>query len=247
MEGMMKKLVLILIALLALSAYITHAQNLEFPYTEDEIYEYAGFSLVYSEEHEQALWVAYHLTEEEALGEFPRRNNFREDPIITTGSASLNDYKGTGYDRGHLAPAGDMKWSKEAMSDSFYMTNMSPQLPGFNRDIWKELEALVRRWSIENKDLYIITGPILQDGPYETIGENEVSIPKRYYKVILDYTEPDIKMIAFILPNEKSDVPLYAFAVTVDTVEYITGLDFFYLLEDELEEDLEGQAHYFAW
>jgi endonuclease G len=240
----MKRLIFIV---LILFAYLIHAQELELPYSDSEIYEYAGFTLKYNEEYEQAEWVAYQLTKEEVLGEFGRRNNFRKDPLILTGSATLKDYKGSGYDRGHLAPAGDMKWSKEAMSDSFYMSNMSPQLPQFNRGIWKSLEALVRKWAIEHEEIYIITGPILTDGPYETIGENEVAIPKRYYKVILDYVGPDIKAIAFIISNEKSKIPLCAFAVTVDTVEYITGIDFFYLLPDEIEEDLEGQAHYFAW
>jgi endonuclease G len=243
----MRKLFVIVVLLFAISVYFANAQALELPYTEDEVLEYTGFSLVYSEEHEQALWVAYHLTKEEALGEFPRKNNFREDPNIVTGTATLDDYRGTGYDRGHLAPAGDMKWSAEAMDDSFYMSNMSPQVPGFNRDIWRQLEALVRYWAIVHEELYIVTGPILTDGPYETIGENEVSVPKRYFKVILDYREPDIRMIAFILTNEKSKTPLYTAVVTVDTVEYITGLDFFPTLEDELEERLEGEAHYFVW
>jgi len=244
----MNKILFIIMVLFAIFTYITHAQGLEIPYSEgNEIYEYAGFTLKYNEEYEQAEWVAYQLTKEEVLGKFGRKNNFREDLSISTGSATLKDYSRSGYDRGHLAPAGDMKWSEAAMSDSFYMSNMSPQVPQFNRDIWKNLEALVRKWAIEHEEIYVITGPILTDGPYETIGENEVAIPKMYYKVILDYKGPDIKAIGFILPNEKSKVPLYAFVVTVDTVEYITGIDFFCLLPDEIEENLEGQAHYFAW
>lgn len=249
----MKKLMIILIAMF--SIFTLHAQEFTtegwgIPYYRDDaqIYEYEGFVIEYSEEHEQARWVAYLLTAYEAEAEVAeRRNNFRVDPIITTGSAHPDDYKRTGYDRGHLAPAGDMRWSEEAMSDSFYMSNMSPQAPGFNRIIWKNLEALVRNWAIENGELYIITGPILTDGPYETIGENEVTIPKRYFKVIMDYQAPDFRGIAFILPNEKTDVPLFAYAVTIDTVEYITGIDFFHLLPDIIEEDLEAQARYFDW
>ena len=247
----MRKLVITLLILLAVFTVVTHVngQELEIPAIEegDLVYEYTGFVLSYNEEHEQAEWVAYHLTAEEVEGEFPRRNNFREDSQIPSGTATLDDYKRTGYDRGHLAPAGDMKWSEEAMSDSFYMSNMSPQAPGFNRIIWKNLEALVREWALENGELSLVPGPLLTDGPSETIGDSKVSIPKYYYKVILDYVEPEVRMIAFILPNKKRDYPLYSFVVTVDTVECVGGIDFFHLLPDDVEERLEGQAQYFAW
>ena len=120
--------------------------------------------------------------------------------MISTGSASLPDYKGSGYDRGHLAPAGDMKWSTTAMSESFYMSNMSPQEPSFNRGIWNRLESQVRRWAIDNGSVYIATGGVLTDG-LKTLGSNSVSVPQYYFKVILDYQEPDIKGIGFIIPN----------------------------------------------
>jgi endonuclease G len=90
-----------------------------------------------------------------------RKDNFRSDPKVKTGSAALSDYKGSGYDRGHLAPAADFKWSATAMSESFYMSNMSPQVPGFNRGIWKNIESTVRNWAVENDEIYIVTGPVL--------------------------------------------------------------------------------------
>lgn len=248
----MRKLVLFLIAMLALFTVITHvasAERLELPAVKEGevIYEYTGFALVYNEEHEQAEWVAYHLTAEEVAGEFERKNNFRADPQVEFGTASLDDYSRSGYDRGHLAPAGDLKWSEESMSDSFYMSNMSPQAPGFNRIIWKNLEALVRDWGEIHNEIYIVTGPVLTDGPYNTIGENEVSIPRYYYKVVLDYYGSDVRMIGFILPNKKSNVPLYAYVVSVDFVEAITGIDFFYLLPDDVEEELESKSEFSKW
>ena len=118
------------------------------------------------------------------------------------------------------------------MSESFLMSNMTPQRPGFNRGIWKRLEAWVRDQALQNQEVYVVTGPVLTDGPYQEIGPNGVDIPKRYFKVILDYKEPGFKAIGFILPNKKSSLPLSDYAVPVDQVEDITGLDFFYLLEN---------------
>ena len=224
-------------------------EALAIPYCEDEtqIHYYTGFALLYAEEHEQASWVAYLLTDDEVNGTIGRTDNFRSDKHIATGSASLSDYRGSGFDRGHLAPAGDMKWSKDAMSESFYMSNMSPQEPGFNRGIWKKLEEWVRDQAEFNEEIYVVTGPILTDGSYDKIGGNGVSVPNQYYKVILDYKEPEIKAIGFILPNAASKLPVSSFAVTVDYVENITGLDFFYLLDDSVEGLLESEVDIKVW
>ncbi len=137
---------------LTLSAQTAATEPLALPYTADPaaIQHYAGFALLYSEPHEQPAWVAYLLTDDEVQGTLSRTNNFRADPGISTGSAALSDYRGSGYDRGHLAPAADMKWSSAAMSESFLMSNMTPQVPGFNRGIWKKLEAWVREQAAAN-------------------------------------------------------------------------------------------------
>ncbi|ADK81084.1 DNA/RNA non-specific endonuclease [Sediminispirochaeta smaragdinae] len=164
-------------------------EALALPYcrTPENIVHHTGYSLLYSEENEQAVWVAYVLTAEEVAGNFDRNDNFRADSDIVTGSASLSDYKGSGYDRGHLAPAADLKWSRASMNDSFYLSNMSPQAPGFNRGVWKKLEEWVREEATAERAVCVVTGPILTDGPYETIGGNGVTVPKRYYKVLLDW------------------------------------------------------------
>jgi len=213
----------------------------------DEIEHYSGFSLKYSEEHEQAEWVAYQLTAEEVQGAADRTDNFRPDENISTRSAGLEDYKGSGYDRGHLAPAADMKWSEQAMEESFLMSNMSPQHPQFNREIWKKLEHRVREWAEENGEVYVVTGPVLTDGPYPAIGPNDVSVPRRFYKIILDYREPGIKAIAFLLPNRRCDQPLSVYALTIDQVESITGIDFYPALPDVEEDALESTIDLRLW
>lgn len=140
-----------------------------------------------------------------------------------------------------------MKWSEEVMRDSFFMSNLSPQSPGFNWGIWRRLEEWVRDQAIANEEVYIVTGPVLTDGPYQEIGPNGVDVPKRYFKVLLDYKEPEIKAIGFIMPNESSSLPLSAFAVPVNQVEQITSLDFFHLLSDDMEEMLESVGDLNVW
>lgn len=225
-----------------------NAQNIGLPkYTSsDQIIRHTAYTLYYNETHEQASWVAYKLTSSHVYGPHKRTNDFRTDPAVKTGSASPADYKRSGYDRGHLAPAGDMKWSLTAMSESFYMSNMSPQKPGFNRGIWKRLESKVRNWAMENEEIFVVTGAILS-GSYATIGNNRVSVPLCYYKVILDYKEPELKGIGFILPNEKSSRSLSSFATTIDEVEHRTGIDFYHALPDDIEEYIESTVDVSKW
>lgn len=204
-------------------------------------------ALGYIEYHEQPAWVIYHMTYEEAITKAAKRDdNFREDPEVPTGSAALADYRGSGYDRGHLAPAADMAFSIRTMDDSFYMSNMSPQEPAFNRGIWKDLEAQVRQFAITEKDIYVVTGPILPKTKTVTIGANKVTVPTHYYKVIYDRTPPG-KMIGFIMPNDGSDKRLQDFAVTVDAVEDATGLDFFPLIFQPTQEQLESSISVKDW
>lgn len=220
------------------------------PGKADYIVDREGYALGYSEEHEQARWVIYHMTYEEATTKATARNdNFREDPAIPSGSATLADYKRSGYDRGHLAPAADMAYSVKTMDESFYMSNMSPQKGPFNQGIWRELEALVRSFAVAEKDVYIVTGPILPETKTPetiTIGPSRVTVPDAYYKVVWDRTPPE-KMVGFVLPNEGSSKPLQSFVVTVDKVEELTGLDFFSELPAEKQAQLEGTITIDAW
>ena len=217
------------------------------PGKADTIIDRPGYALGYSEYHEQAAWVIYIMTREEATTkEAQRTNKFRSDPQIPTGSATPGDYRRSGYDRGHLAPAADMAFSGQTMADSFFMSNMSPQKPAFNRGIWKDLEALVRYFAITERKIVVGTGPILPKKKSVTIGTNQVTVPTHYYKVIFDLTPPR-KMIGFILPNEGSDEPLAAFAVTVDAVEKATGLNFFSKVPKAEQDKLERTMSVKAW
>jgi endonuclease G, mitochondrial len=224
------------------------SQQLELPKhsSSDQIISHSAYTLKYDENHEQAAWVAYRLSSSHIIGNVSRTDDFRPDHSVKTGSASLADFKGSGYDRGHLAPAADFKWSGTAMSESFYMSNISPQQPSFNRGIWKKLESNVRTWAKDNGEIYIVTGPVLT-GNYPTIGSNKVSVPKYYYKVILDYREPELKGIGFILPNQKSSNSLQSYAVTIDEVEQRTGIDFYYTLDDVIEEKIESSIDISKW
>ena len=217
------------------------------PIRGEQIITHTGYTLSYNEEYELPSYVAYELTRDEVLGGGEREDSFKADPDVRTGSAELSDYRGSGYDRGHMAPAADFKWSDEAMSDTFYMSNMCPQDPSFNRGIWADLEAVVRTMAYDNGKVYVVTGPVLTDGPYETIGDNDVAVPKRFYKTVLDYSDPELKAIGFILPNEGSDLSLQSFAVTVDEVEEATGIDFYPRLPDDVEEVLESTMDVSDW
>lgn len=223
-------------------------QHLEIPFFQegDQIVSHTGYTLSYNETYEQANWVAYELTAKETQKAFERTNKFLVDPAVSTGSATDADYKKSGFDRGHLAPAADMGWSSTTMIESFYFSNMSPQLPGFNRGIWKNLESLARSWANENESIYVVTGPVFTNG-MSTIGGNQVAIPNYYYKVILDYREPSLKGIGFILPNASSSLPLQHFAVSIDSVEKVTGIDFYHLLSDDQEAYLEKTVCISCW
>lgn len=206
---------------------------------------HTGFTLLYNEKYEQASWVAYELTEERTKKAFERSNQFLEDPKVKSGSATDKDYAGSGYDRGHLAPAADMSWSELTMKESFYYSNMSPQVPSFNRGVWKRLEEQVRDWAIEYKQLFVVTGPVLKDTIYKTIGENHVAVPLMYYKVLLDTINQ--KGIGFFMANLPSTDPLQDFAVSIDQVEAVTKIDFFPNLTKKQEKSIESTVCKACW
>lgn len=220
----------------------TNPTSLE-PISKGEIVKHTYYTLAYSEADEQAYWVYYHLTPELINGTQTRTDDFRADPLVSTGSASLADYSGSGYDRGHLCPAADMTLNKTSMSETFYLSNMSPQNPSFNRGIWSTLEDRVRKWVSEYGDLYVVSAGILTD-KIGSIGVNEVTIPKSFYKVIYS---PKNGMIALILPNQGSNQALKTFVVNVDEVERQTGIDFFSGLDDKIETQLEGSISTTGW
>jgi endonuclease G len=205
------------------------------------------FTLLYNEKHEQAAWVVHRLEPFQTKGNTPRNEDFRPDRAIPSGSATPFDYRGSGLSRGHLAPAGDFKFSREAMDETFLMSNMSPQDRDFNAGIWNDLEKLVRYWVNRDKVLYVITGPILKDNLPKIGKENRITVPAYYFKIILDYQEPEIKAIAFLMKNEDSLELVENFIVSIDELEELTGYDFFPQLPDDEESRLENMKDKNIW
>ena len=242
------KILLFFASLLSISSFFGQtSEKMEIPLlnSKDSIVYHTGYSVSYNQKFRQANWVGYCLTRNETNSIYKRENKFVTDPIIK-GTDNGIDYEKSGYDRGHLCPAAHMGFSKITMAESFYYSNMSPQIPGFNRGIWKQLEEQTRNWAIEYDSLYIVVGPIFSDS-MKTIGPHQVAVPNYYYKVILDNHKGKEKMIGFVMKNESSKNSLQAFVVTVDSVEVLTGIDFFPLLDDSLETKLESLVVLNTW
>jgi endonuclease G len=244
----MKKMLCSLVLLLFTD--ITFPQDFDYlPHSKNSVkIHHTGFALSYIEKYEEPEWVAYKLSRDMLKGDIERSNRFLIDPAVPSGSASPKDYVKSGYDKGHLCPAADMKSSSILMKECFYMSNMAPQEPSFNRGIWSRLEKLVRLWAEQDSLIYIVTGPIFKEGMQFIGNVNRVAVPKGFYKVILEYRNGHKpKAIGFVLKNEGSNEPLGKFTVTVDSVESITGIDFFPHLPDKLETKIESSADPREW
>lgn len=214
--------------------------------TTKQLIKHSFYTLSYNEAYEQAEWVAYELKKD-----FIKNNNFKrpffiEDPKVSTGSADWRNYKKSGYDKGHLCPAGDMEFAIDAYNDTFFTSNIAPQRSEFNAGIWNRLEQKVRYWAVKYDGIYVVTAGVLEPA-LETIGKENVSVPKFFYKVLLDNSNGEFKMIAFLVPNVASDRPLYDFVVSVDRIEKMTGIDFFPELDDKIENQLEKSSDYKNW
>ncbi|OBX25880.1 DNA/RNA non-specific endonuclease [Gelidibacter algens] len=212
--------------------------------TTGQIIHHKGYSLSYSEPHEQAEWVAYELKKSHLATTNFKRPYFEIDHAVKTGAASWRNYKNSGYDRGHLVPAGDKNYSQQAHDETFLTSNISPQRHAFNAGIWNALEQKVRYWASKYDGVFVVTGGVLTSG-LTTIGTEKVAVPDAFYKVVFDADHN--KMIAFLMPHKNSAEPLYNFVVSVDSVEVITGIDFFPELEDDLENQLEATTDYSGW
>lgn len=218
----MKYLITIISLILSVTVY---AQLPRLINNNDQIITHKGYTLSYNESHEQANWVFYKLTPEDVkCDESKRKNNFKIDSSVPTQSATLDDYKGSGYDRGHLKPAADASCTQELMDETFLMSNMSPQDASFNRGMWKVLEEYVRTLAEGNDSIYVYTGGVLTNDLYKLNGR--VSVPKMYYKVIYEFGDNIVTTLCFLLPNKKIDGVLYMYKVELDKIEQVTGIDF---------------------
>ena len=203
-----------------------------------EIIKHGNYTLCYCEKFEQPEWVAYELTSSELNKVASRKNNFHSDPSVSTGSATPNDYYKSGYDRGHLAPAADMSFSEDAMNESFFMSNMSPQHPDLNRGLWLEMEKIERDWAKRYGSVYIVSGPVLNKDDFKTIGENQVAVPDFFYKILVSWDESASEgkggyvWVAYLAPNTTTNNQPSDFVSSVSEIENLTGIDFFPILNN---------------
>lgn len=209
--------------------------------------ERAAYRLSYNPATRLPVWVAWHLTAEHTDGPYSRKGiKFAEDEDVPVPRATNMDYINSGYDRGHICPSGDNKWSEEAQLQSFLYTNCCPQLHNLNAGDWNELEGKCRKWAQQYGGVYIVSGPLLLNKKHKTIGKNKVVVPEAFFKVVL-CMEGEPKAIGFIYRNEANNKTMSSYVNTVDDVERLTGLDFFSALPDEVEREVEAKADLADW
>ncbi|GAA6255117.1 DNA/RNA non-specific endonuclease [Bacteroides sp. f07] len=213
---------------------------------QEQIIHHTGYIVSYNKDLKLPNWVSYELTREETKGKEKRSNRFITDPLVKGLIATNADYARSGYDKGHMAPAADMKWSPQAMEASFYFSNICPQHPQLNRRGWKKLEEKIRDWAIADSAIIIICGPIITKQP-KTIGKNKVAVPQQFFKVVLSPFAKPMRAIGFLFNNRQAVEPLSTYAVTIDSIERLTNMDFFAPLPDEIENKIEAEANYFQW
>ncbi|MCF6279926.1 MAG: DNA/RNA non-specific endonuclease [Flavobacteriaceae bacterium] len=212
--------------------------------TTGQVIQHQNYTLSYNELYEQAEWVAYELNRSHLTYDDRRRPYFISDPKVITGSANYRNYKKSGYDRGHLCPAGDRRFSKQAYDETFYTSNITPQKNDFNAGVWNRLEMKTRYWTKKYGQLYVVTGGVLsKDLP--TIGYEDVAVPKQFYKILLD--KSNSKAIAFLFPHKESKKSLQNFVTSIDKIEELTNIDFFSSLSDDLENKLESSTKISNW
>lgn len=221
--------------------------KLEIPVTtsgeQGQIIQRTGYTLSYNAKYKTPYWVAWELTKEETKGNEERSTEFYPDPDVIGAQVVTYDYSHSGYDRGHMAPAGDMKWSKKAMTESFYMSNICPQDHNLNTEDWNDLEMKAREWARRYGKVYIVCGPIYNGTRNEYIGDHRVKVPDAFFKVIFINDAKKPSALGFYFENEAGERPLEDYLVSVDKLEQMTGLDFFSGLSDDLEVQLEKETH----
>ncbi|MFX0558501.1 DNA/RNA non-specific endonuclease [Maribacter sp. CXY002] len=211
-----------------------------------EIIHHTYYSLSYSEPYEQAEWVAYMLSSAHLTYDDRVRPYFIEDPYVGSKSADWRNYRGSGYDRGHLCPAGDRRFSEQAYNETFYTSNISPQDREFNTGIWNDLEQQIRRWAKKYDELFVFTGGVLERG-LEEIGDEDVDVPNSFFKIIARRQGNRLKTIAFLIPNKPQSVPLSKFVVSIDEIELDTGIDFFQQLSIHEQDAIEKGIDKNGW
>lgn len=212
----------------------------------DKVVKYKGYTAHFNKDLHIPNCVTYEITANEARGKRDRSGNFERDESVA-GCPNWWDYRDSGYDRGHMAPAGDMKWDEQAMNETFYLTNVCPQDAALNAGMWNDIEIKVREWARRDKSLIVVTGPIMGKNQ-ETIGQDvDIAVPEAFFKVILSPNTTPKKAIAFICPNRSCGGTMQSYAVSVDEVEKRTGMNFFNALPDEIENRIEATCNLNQW
>jgi endonuclease G len=229
---------------------------------ELEIIEHSAMILGFDCKYDMAAWTFHMLTPDVSFGQVTRSNDFRVDDKVSCGSSVEEDYfvrtentdgtfsfDGFGFDRGHLAPSADFRWSSNALSESYYYSNMTPQRPEFNRESWASLESLIRSIvDLEKKTFFILTGPILKDNlPTVERSVNKIRVPELHYKIVVDLSNETPRGMAFLMPNKKCEDRLSAYVVSIDSVEALTGIDFFPNIDERVELLVESKSDFSAW
>lgn len=217
--------------------------------TPERIIAHVGYTLSFNREHNAPNWVAWELTTAEAQGTLPRADDFLPDPEVPAPHrVTTEDYVGSGYDRGHMVPAADMKWSPRAMAECFYMSNICPQDHGLNGGPWAKLEKACRRWAVREGAVYVVCGPVYKSRRPKKIGRTHlVSVPDGFFKVVLSLRRGKEKAIGFYYANRAGRQTMDAAACSVDDIERLTGIDFFVNLPDRQEAALEAAYSLKEW
>lgn len=250
----MKRTFLLLVLISCLSTLFCQNINLdkvEIPTIKDNrsdrVITHKGYTVSYNYDWKIPNWVAYELTDWEVEGEVPRYDKFKPDPMVPQyATAVTDDYKYSGYDRGHMAPAADMKWDEQVMKESFYLSNICPQNPNLNGGVWKDLEEQVRDLAYQKGSIFVVCGPIVNDAS-TTIGLNKVVVPQAFFKVLLQENNGEIHTIGFVYENKSGSKPMSTYAMTVDEVEKMTNIDFFPSLPDNIEKSVESDVDFSKW
>lgn len=212
-----------------------------------QVIEHVAYTVSFNADWNIPNWVAYSLTKEETVGETTRASHFYPDPEIKHNPVITKDYSHSGFDRGHMAPAADMKWSEQAMRESFYMTNICPQNQSLNRGDWNDLEELARDWARKYGEIFIACGPIVEEGCQVIGHDRKIVVPSAFYKVFLRKTATSWTSIGFVFPNQAGNRPLMTYMMSVNEVETMTGIDFFFHLPDGVEEQVEANNELIDW
>ena len=215
--------------------------------TREQLIDHTAFRISYNASRCIPNWVAYELTKKETYGDVERTDYFDVDPSISGRQARFSDYSHTGYDRGHMAPAGDMKWNEDAMEECFYLTNICPQNHTLNKGDWNDLEMKCRDWARRYGRAWIVTGPIVSSKTPKTISSRNIVVPDAFFKAVMVPSGNRYKAAGFVMQNTAGSQPYSDCICTIDELENLTGIDFFYALPDDVEDGMEQNLDPSTW